>query len=98
MSQLETNDEPKGRISKAQRRRDKKAIKEKERNEEIEAQEVENLQGVRHLETLKIKSILKERGLSIVEVPSDGDCLYASLGIQIDLKVGHRTQLAFLWI
>jgi hypothetical protein len=39
----------------------------------IKAQEEENVQGPRNLEIQKIKHILKERGLMIQEIPSDGN-------------------------
>ncbi|KAL1123854.1 hypothetical protein AAG570_001624 [Ranatra chinensis] len=62
-----------GRVSKAQRRREKKAIELKERQQRISQQEADNKLGVRHLETKKIKQILKERNLKLNEIPSDGN-------------------------
>ncbi len=66
-------------MSKAQRRRDKKAQKERDRQEEIQKQDEANLFGSRHLEIEKIRQLLASRGLVTYEVPSDGDCLYASV-------------------
>jgi hypothetical protein len=37
------------------------------------AQEVENIHGPRNVEIQKIKQMLKERGLMIQEIPSDGN-------------------------
>lgn len=61
------------RITKAQRRREKKAIQMKERELRINEQEAENVYGARQIETETIKNILKERGLMIHEIPSDGN-------------------------
>lgn len=60
------------KVSKAQKRRDKKANAEKERNERIIEQEVLNVFGKRNVETQAIKKILVARGLMIYEIPSDG--------------------------
>ena len=67
------------KVSKAQKRRDKKAEKEKERLEDISKQEEENKLGQRHIETEKIKEILSSRGLKVKDIPSDGDCLFAGV-------------------
>ncbi|GAB6032593.1 OTU domain-containing protein 6B [Chamberlinius hualienensis] len=72
------------RISKAQKRRDKKAVKESERELQIAEQERENVEGARHIEQQKIKGILKSRKLGVFEIPSNGDCLYAALSHQLE--------------
>jgi len=74
------------RISKAQKRREKKAAKEKERINEIERQEEENQHGARNIEAAKIKEILESRGLLLQEIPSNGDCLFAGLVQQLRLR------------
>lgn len=61
------------RITKAQRRREKKAIAVKERELRIIEQEGENVYGTRNVELETIKSILKERDLMIHDIPSDGN-------------------------
>jgi len=71
------------RVSKAQKRRDKKAEKDKQRLIEIERQEEENKNGIRHLEQEKIKSLLEKRSLKLAEIPSDGDCMFAGLVHQL---------------
>jgi len=71
------------RVSKAQKRRDKKAEKEVKRREEIEAQEQENLLGARNVEQERIQGLLAARGLKLHEVPSDGDCMFASVAHQL---------------
>lgn len=63
---------PMHRISKAQKRREKKAIAEKERNQRIIEQEELNMFGKRNIEMLTIKKILFVRGLMVYEIPSDG--------------------------
>ena len=74
----EAEDDTKGvRVSKAQKRRDKKAEKEKQRLLDIEKQEEENLTGKRNLEQEAISKILESRGLSLHLIPSDGDCMFA---------------------
>lgn len=60
------------RVSKAQKRRDKKAIAEKERHQRIIEQEALNVFGKRNVEIEAIKKILSERDLTIYEIPSDG--------------------------
>lgn len=61
------------RISKAQKRRNRKTTQLKERELRILEQDQTNLNGARHLETEEIKRILKEKGLMICEIPSDGN-------------------------
>ena len=69
--------------SKAQKRRDKKAQQNKEREELIREQDIENISGARNVEFNKIKSILKENNLQIYEIPSDGNCLYKAVAHQL---------------
>lgn len=72
------------RVSKAQKRRDKKATEEKERQAEIIAQELLNIHGPRQQESDSIKAILKSRGLIVGLIPSDGDCMYNAISDQLD--------------
>ncbi|EFN80527.1 deubiquitinase OTUD6B [Harpegnathos saltator] len=85
-------EQPMQRVSKAQKRREKKAIAEKERNQRIIEQEALNVFGKRNLEIEAIKKILSERGLMIYEIPSDGHCLYNAVAHQ--LKVNGETPLS----
>ena len=80
------NELGKVKISKAQKRREKKSQQEKERDELIKQQEQENLHGPRNTELQAINTKLKERGLKIVLIPSDGDCLYKAIAHQFSLK------------
>lgn len=61
------------RVSKAQKRRDKKEIAERERNQRIIEQEALNVHGKRNIEIQAIKNILTKRDLTIHEIPSDGN-------------------------
>ncbi|KAK6324297.1 hypothetical protein J4Q44_G00066360 [Coregonus suidteri] len=69
--------------SKAQKRRDKKAAAEKERESRIAEAEVENLSGLRHQEGLKLSQKLVERQLQIREISSDGHCMYRAVEDQL---------------
>ncbi|KAK2527894.1 Otud6b [Columba guinea] len=71
------------RISKAQKRREKKAALEKEREERIAEAEIENLTGARHLESQKLASLLAARHLEIKQIPSDGHCMYRAIEDQL---------------
>ncbi|XP_077632228.1 deubiquitinase OTUD6B-like isoform X2 [Crocuta crocuta] len=66
-----------------QRRRDKKAALEKEREERIAEAETENLSGARHLESEKLAQILAARQLEIKQIPSDGHCMYRAIEDQL---------------
>ncbi|CAB3366987.1 Hypothetical predicted protein [Cloeon dipterum] len=74
------------RLTKAQKRRDKKAEKDKEREIQIAQQEQENKFGPRNREEVAIKELLKARKLQLFEVPSNGDCLYLAIEHQLKEK------------
>ncbi|XP_059206829.1 deubiquitinase OTUD6B [Centropristis striata] len=71
------------RVTKAQKRRDKKAAQEKERESRIAEAEVQNLQGVRHQEGLKLTQKLSQQQLQIKEISSDGHCMYRAIEDQL---------------
>jgi len=83
------------RVSKAQKRRDKKVEKAKQRVADIEAQDEANLEGARHLEQERITGLLAARGLVGREVPSDGDCMFAAVAHQLG-EEGAGTTVAAL--
>ncbi|GFN95248.1 otu domain-containing protein 6b [Plakobranchus ocellatus] len=88
-----TTQENSGRKSKAQKRREKKQGAEREREDRIKAQEIENRQGPRHLEMAKIKTMLKHRDLLLYEIPADGNCLYSAVSHQLSARdLQHSTQ------
>ncbi|KAM9198082.1 deubiquitinase OTUD6B [Dugong dugon] len=72
------------RISKAQKRREKKAALEKEREERIAEAEIENLSGARYIESQKLAQILAARQLEIKQIPSDGHCMYRAIEDQLE--------------
>lgn len=75
--------DPNPRVSKAQKRREKKAALEKERDERIAEAEIENLSGARHLESQKLSHVLSQRQLQIKQIPSDGHCMYRAIEHQL---------------
>lgn len=78
-------DEKTGRVSRAQKRREKKANEEKSREAEILAQEELNKTGPRVIELNTIKKILTKRGLMIQPIASDGNCLYNAIRNQLQV-------------
>ncbi|KAI1285272.1 Deubiquitinase OTUD6B [Halotydeus destructor] len=72
--------------SKAQKRREKKSLLEKEKEERIANEDVSDLSKNRVQEEQKFGSILKQLGLKVIEVPSDGDCMYKALEHQLSIK------------
>jgi len=84
----QTADDESQRVSKAQKRRDKKAKEEKAKQAEIHEQEEINKTGPRATELKLIKTILKSRNLMLYPIPSDGDCLYNAIKHQL-LVTGH---------
>lgn len=73
------------RVSKAQKRREKKAAEEKIRQAEILAQEKLNKNGPRVVEMETIKKLLTKRQLVMHSVASDGDCLYNAIRNQLSV-------------
>ncbi|XP_052232438.1 deubiquitinase OTUD6B-like isoform X2 [Dreissena polymorpha] len=61
----------------------KKAAEDQEREDRIREQAIENLTSSRHLEAVKIGTLLAHRGLQIHEITSDGNCLYAAISHQL---------------
>lgn len=79
VEELSVRDPREQRVTKAQRRRDKKADQAREREQAIAEQEVANLEGPRRQETDTIRHRLKARGRAVHMIPSDGDCLFAAV-------------------
>uniref|UniRef100_A0A8C6TLS9 ubiquitinyl hydrolase 1 n=1 Tax=Neogobius melanostomus TaxID=47308 RepID=A0A8C6TLS9_9GOBI len=71
------------RATKAQKRRDKKAVQERERECRIAEAEVENLLGARHQEGLTLAQKLSQQQLQIKEISSDGHCMYRAIEDQL---------------
>ncbi|XP_055911185.1 deubiquitinase OTUD6B [Eupeodes corollae] len=86
LSLATTNDlDNQPKLSKAQKRRNKKASEERQRDAEILASEEENKNGPRMLEHCAIAEILKKRQLRLHTIASDGDCLYKAVAHQLQL-------------
>ncbi len=75
---IDATDESGKKLSKAARVRAKKAAAEAERERAI-AEARLHTRDYAAEETAAISEKLKPRGLKVVEVPSDGNCLYRSL-------------------
>ena len=73
VDELSVRESREPRVTKAQRRRDKKAEQQRERERAIAEQEVANLEGPRHRETQAIAQRLRQRGRAVHMIPSDGD-------------------------
>lgn len=83
-------DEPQ-RISKAQRRREKKSEKDRERQEQIDKESASLKDGPREQEMLRIRELLAARKLAVFPIAADGDCLYGAVSHQ--LKQTGRTAM-----
>lgn len=84
------------RISKAQKRRDKKVAEEKIRQIEILAQEELNKSGPRNVEMVTLKKLLAERQLLMQPIASDGDCLYNAIRNQLNVTGRHVPDVSSL--
>lgn len=73
------------RISKAQKRREKKEAEERNKRADIANQEELNKEGPRHKEVLAFKKILKARNLCLFPIQSDGDCLFNAVRHQLTI-------------
>ncbi|XP_037720936.1 deubiquitinase OTUD6B [Drosophila subpulchrella] len=84
------------RVSKAQKRRDKKAKEAREREAEIktELQNAANQPTPKLIELQQITAKLSQRQLSLHNIASDGDCLYQSIRHQLLVNAlpGHTVQ------
>lgn len=87
-NQIESSDvveEKTGRVSRAQKRREKKANEEKVRQADILAQDEINKTGARAIELNTIKKLLAKRDLIIHPIASDGNCLYNAIRNQLQV-------------
>ncbi|KAL3280919.1 hypothetical protein HHI36_004146 [Cryptolaemus montrouzieri] len=74
------------RVSRAQRRRDKKALEEKEREKRILEQAERNKEGPKAVELNLIKEVLKRMNLALHDIAADGNCLYCAINHQLEMK------------
>lgn len=71
------------KITRAEKRRSKKITQMKERQALIEEHDIKNIGGTRHIETQTLVKKLKNLGLVIFDIPSDGNCLYSAVVHQL---------------
>lgn len=71
------------KVSRAEKRRSKKVTQMKERQALIEEHDIKNIGGPRHIETQTLVKKLKNLGLVIFDIPSDGNCLYSAIVHQL---------------
>lgn len=71
------------KVSRAEKRRSKKVIQMRERQALIEEHDIKNIGGTRHIETQTLVKKLKNLGLVIFDIPSDGNCLYSAIVHQL---------------
>ncbi|VDM93817.1 unnamed protein product [Onchocerca ochengi] len=87
---VEQNQEKEPRISKAQRRREKKAELNRKREEAAIQAGIDAENGPRKLESEEIERLLMDRGLMIYDIEPDGDCLYNAVAHQLSLVTSHQ--------
>ncbi|CAH1962586.1 unnamed protein product [Acanthoscelides obtectus] len=89
----DTEIEPQGnvRVSRAQKRRQKKENEARERDKRISEQAEKNKEGPRIMETNAIKQALKLLNLKLHNIPADGNCLYLAVNHQLQIT-GRSTQ------
>ncbi|XP_007530817.1 OTU domain-containing protein 6A [Erinaceus europaeus] len=75
------------RPSKAQRKRERRAALERERQERIAEAEMEHLDSFRCEEEEKVAAILATRNLEMKEIPADGHCMYRAIQDQLVFSV-----------
>ena len=99
LAKAETQDEPEEpepfangikytetKISRAQRKREAKALKQKQIEQQIKDGMIDDSENQRLIEANKFNQILSTRGLRLCEIPSDGDCMYKAIEHQLSLN------------
>lgn len=79
------------RVSRAQKRRNKKESEAREREKRIAEQAEKNREGPRATELNAIKQVLKNMNLKLHNIPADGNCLYLAVNHQLQVS-GKPTQ------
>lgn len=74
------------KVSKAQRRRERKSEKEKIKQEQIHRELLSTTNVKKDGEDKKLKTILQTKGLQVHDIPSDGDCMYKAIEHQLQLQ------------
>ncbi|KAL2768603.1 OTU domain-containing protein 6A [Daubentonia madagascariensis] len=71
------------RLSRAQKRRERRAALERERQERIAEAEMEHLASFRRDEEEKLAVILGAKNLEMKDIPADGHCMYRAIQDQL---------------
>lgn len=79
------NDISTTRMSRAQKRRNKKENEAKEREKRIQEQAEKNKEGPRLVELNTIKQALRSMNLKVYNIPADGNCLYLAINHQLQV-------------
>ncbi|KAK3883607.1 hypothetical protein Pcinc_012109 [Petrolisthes cinctipes] len=80
------------KLSRAEKRRQKKAEANREREARIREAKANNKFSARSIEAQKLKELLRERKLKMVEIQPDGNCMYAAIAHQL----GDETTVEWL--
>ncbi|XP_010971933.1 OTU domain-containing protein 6A [Camelus bactrianus] len=75
------------RFSRSQRRRERRAALERERQERIAEGETEQLASYRHDEEEKLRTILGAKNLEMKNITADGQCMYRAIQDQLVFSV-----------
>lgn len=74
------------KVSRAQKRREKKESEAREREKRIVEQSEKNREGPRVIEMNSITKVLRELNLQIHNIPADGNCLYLAVNHQLQVS------------
>ncbi|XP_077001504.1 OTU domain-containing protein 6A [Tamandua tetradactyla] len=75
------------RLSRAQKRRQRRATLQRARQERLAEAELEHLAGYRREEEEKLSIILGARNLEMKDIPADGHCMYRAIQDQLVFSV-----------
>ncbi|VDK69393.1 unnamed protein product [Litomosoides sigmodontis] len=78
------------RISKAMKRREKKAELKRKNQEAVIQARIDVESAPRKFEREAIERQLKDRGLTVYNIEPDGDCLYSAVAHQLSLVTSHQ--------
>ncbi|XP_073919019.1 OTU domain-containing protein 6A [Castor canadensis] len=74
-------------LSRAQKRRERRAALKRRRHEIIDTAEVEHLANFRREEEEKISAILEAKNLEMKDIPADGHCMFRAIQDQLVFSV-----------
>jgi len=77
------------KVSKAQKRREKKEAEERARQKRVEEDHIDSATHSRTVEAALFEKILKQTSLSIFDVDPDGNCLYNAVAVNVH---GHTSE------